>query len=86
MSTLAGKILNINKKKINQLYLKMPIKSVNDLKIDGDEIINILNISPSKTIKIIIDDLLNLVLNGKLVNDEVILKQFIIQNKGKWLK
>ena len=50
-SLVAGEILNINKTIINDMYSKLPIKSIDDLDITNNDIMNILNIEPSKIIK-----------------------------------
>ena len=86
LSLVAGKILEIDKVAINELYSRMPIKNSKELDIDGDDIQNILNIEPSKIIKDITDDLIFLVLNKKLENKNDILKQYILDNKGMWLE
>ena len=85
LSTVAGKILNLDMIKINELYNDMPIKNNKDLAIDGDEIIEILDIKPSKIIKDIREDLIFLVLNKKLENTKDGLSDYIKENKGKWL-
>ena len=86
LSSVAGKILNVNKKKINKLYMQMPIKSENELDIDGEEIMKILEIEPSKKIKEIRNELIILVLNGKLINENKVLKEYLINHKGMWLQ
>lgn len=86
LSIVAGKILGIDSKDINELYATMPIKSSQDLAIDGDEIQQLLNIEPSKVIKEIMESLVILIINKKIVNDNKILAEYILQNKGKWLK
>ena len=82
----AGEILGYNKKDINELYQSMPIKSSKELMIDGNEIQDLLQIEPSKVIKDITDSLIVLVLNNVIKNDKDILKKYIINNKGMWLK
>ena len=44
LTTVAGEILNINKKTINKMYKELPIKVRKDLNITPDEIVKILNI------------------------------------------
>ena len=85
LCTIAGKLLSLDNKLIHEIYTKMPLKSTQELAIDGDEIQDVLNIKPSKTIKDIQEDLIILVLNGKLNNEKDELKQYILQNKGKWV-
>ena len=52
----------------------------NDVKINGDEIIKLLNIEPSEKIKNILIDLENNILNGGIENDEDIIKEYILKN------
>ncbi len=84
--SIAGKILGINSKTINKIYKEMPLKSIADLKIDGDDIQKILNIEPSKIIKNIMDCLVILILNKKIINEKDILIKYVTDNKGMWLK
>ena len=85
LSTIAGKILGIENKTVHELYAKMPLKNNQELTLDGDEIQQILNIQPSKIIKDIQKDLIILILNGTLVNDKDCLRNYLIQNKRKWV-
>ena len=84
LSTLAGKLLDLDNKYIHEIYNNMPLKSSQELVIDGDEIQELLEIKPSKIIKDIQEELIILILNGKLNNEKTQLTQYILQNKGKW--
>lgn len=80
-SLVAGEILSINKNIINKMYNKLPIKSEKDLEISNEEIINILNIEPSKRIKEIKQKLINEILNNNLKNRNSDLRKYIINEK-----
>ena len=82
---VAGILLDIDKKDINELYLSMPIKSIKELQINGDEIQELLEIGPSKTIKNIINNLVFLILNKKIKNDNITLREYITNNRKQWL-
>ena len=81
INLIAGMILNINPKKINRLYKKMPIKDRKDIDIKGNDIINLLNIEPSKLINTIYEDLENKILSGKLKNEKEKIKEYLLQRK-----
>lgn len=85
ISSVAGKILGIKQNKIVKLYDNLPIKNEKELNINNNDIINILNIKPSVTVKKIYNYLLINVLNGKLNNNKNDLVCFIINNKRMWL-
>jgi len=78
---IAGEILNISKKEINKLYSKLNIKALSDLDITNKEIIELLNIEPSKKIKEIKDELINLILENKIRNKNNELRKHIISRK-----
>lgn len=84
--SVAASILNYNLKDLNMMYNKMAIKERKDIAINSDEIMRILNIKPSKVINNIYIDLENNILNQKLNNNITDITNYIIQNKGKWLK
>lgn len=81
INLIAGMILNINPKKINRLYKKMPIKDRKDIDIKGNDIVNLLNIEPSKLINTIYEDLENKILSGKLKNEKEKIKEYLLQRK-----
>ncbi len=85
VNIIAGNIKGIPRVEIISKYESLPIKSVTELKIDGNQIIDILSSHPGKHIKIIIDDLINQVLSGKLDNDYKDLEEYVIDNyRGKY--
>ncbi|MDD2208017.1 MAG: hypothetical protein PHG03_00860 [Bacilli bacterium] len=79
--TVAGEVIGYDRKKITKQYASLPIKSLKDLKISADEILEILNIKPSKELKIIYEDLVTKVISGELKNNNAILKKYIL---NKW--
>lgn len=84
VSSIAAKILNIDIVKINKMYDALPIKSIKDLDISSNEIITVLNIEPSNIIKKIQNNLINMILDGKLENKKDIIIMYIINNKRMW--
>ena len=81
INTVAGMILNINVKKINQMYKKMPIKDKSDIVVDGNEIMDILNIKPGKVIKDIYSELITEILSGRLKNKKGDIKKYLLKRK-----
>ncbi len=75
---VAGEILGIDKKNINNSYKNMPIKSMKDIEISGKDVINILNIKPSKKVSEIVNDVKIQILNGKLKNKKNEIIKYII--------
>lgn len=65
---VAGSILKIDKKTINKMYKNMPIHEYRDIDIKTVEILETLNIEPSKIIKDIMEDIKNKILNKELTN------------------
>ena len=80
LSRIAGSILGIPLGYISDIYKDLPIYSVKDIEINGDEIIELLNIKPGKIIKEIFEDLELNILDGKIKNNHEELKQYILDN------
>jgi len=80
-SLVSAQILSIDKTIINKMYNKLPIKSEKDLQISNEEIMNILNIEPSKRIKEIKNILVHEILNNRLKNSLSELKKYILNMK-----
>ena len=80
ISSVAGEILGMNKKYLNHQYQNLVIKSTKELKINNQDIMDILNIKPSSKLKIIYDDVLKKVLDKKIRNDYESIKEYIITN------
>ena len=81
LTTVAGEILNINKKTINKMYKELPIKVRKDLKITPDEIVKILNIEYSSIVGKILNDLENLIISGKIKNKKKDIIKYLIEPK-----
>ena len=77
---IAGEILGTSEAQISNVYKDLPIYSKNDIKITGNDIMNLLTIEPGIKIKQILQDLELNILNGDLVNEEDVLKEYIKKN------
>ena len=80
-SLVASDILNIDKKMVNKMYIKLPLKSEKDLQITNEEIIELLEIEPSKIIKEIKKELVGEILNNRLKNKNIELRKYILKRK-----
>lgn len=80
-NNVAGKILGLNAHKISTMYQELPIKTLKDINITTEEIIELLNIEPSIKIKKITEDLKAQILNNKLINEKEKIKHYLV---GKW--
>ena len=78
VNSIAGDIKGLDKKKITYLYEQLPIKDKDEIKITGEDIMNILNTEPGSYIKEIIADIEENIISGNLENDNEILKQYVI--------
>lgn len=77
IALVAGSILKVSKKEINRIYKNMPIYEYKDITITTKEIIDILNIEPSKIIKDIMEDLKNQILNHNLANNKHVVIKYL---------
>lgn len=79
-----NKVAALNKglddSKVIDIYNKLPIKVRNDIDITSKEIMEILNLSPGSYINIIYKDLEDKILNGKLLNNNKMIKEYIKSN------
>ena len=82
-STVAYKIRNIDISKLSNLYKELPITSMKDINITGQEISNILNKEPGSYIKDILLDLEKQIVNGKLENTKEKITEYILNNSTK---
>ena len=78
---IAGEIMGIDRKKIDEIYDSMKIYSMDELDISGDEIKKLLNIEASPKIKSIKKDLIKEILFGNLSNTKKDISKYIIK---KW--
>lgn len=85
LSSVAGLILGYNRLEIAKEYEKLPIKNIKDIDINAQIIMEELNIPPSKTLKKIMNDIKNAILEGNVKNELCYIKDYILQNKGRWL-
>ena len=80
VNLIAGEILGINKHIINERYAKLPIYSNQDLMVDSNDIMNILDLEPSSTLRVINEDLINKILDNKLHNNYEDIKDYLLKN------
>lgn len=85
LSLIAGEILGIEANSIHEIYERLPIYQRKELNISFLEIVDILEITPSKKAGEIESFLIKEVVNGKLPNDKEKLKSYLLENKRKWL-
>ena len=72
-------------KDITDMNAKMKIQSIKDINISSEEICSVLDIEPSKIIRDVYDDLKVLILDNKLDNDNEVIKNYINDNRERWL-
>lgn len=84
LNSVVSEYLGITKKDVNKIYKKMPIKNEKDLNILTCDIINVLDIKPSKKVGIIKQNIIDRILNRELKNDKKSIINYLIQNKGMW--
>lgn len=77
---IAGEILGVSRSNISEIYKNMPIYSLKDIAINGDDIIKILGIEPSEIISDIQFDLEINILNNLLKNEYDDLKEYLLKN------
>ncbi len=85
LSLIGGEILGIDASLIYDLSNSLPIYQRKDLNISYNEICEVLNLSPSKKIKIIECELIKEVINGHIKNTSNDLKKYILANKSRWV-
>ncbi len=86
LSTVAGEILGIDRKEINKINKELPIHDKKEINIKASDIVSALNIDYSKEISIILKDIENLIINGKIRNKTSDIKKYIIDHKSEWIK
>lgn len=84
-SIVAGSILNIDTEEIVAMDKGLPIRTLKDIKINCNDICSILETKPGKEIKLVLDELKEEILNGRLENDPNTIKNYINANRKKWL-
>ncbi len=81
ISIVAGNILGLTKRKINIMYKSLPIKNLQDIDLSTNDIMNILNIGPSKIIKNVIMEIEKEIIKGNIINKKNVLINYIKDNK-----
>lgn len=74
---IAGEILKVSKKNIETIYNSLQIHSIKDIDITSDEICEILNITPSKKLGIIIKSIEKDLVYGKIINNKENIKLWL---------
>ena len=85
LSLIAGEILGIEAESIHEIYANMPIYQRKELSITFQEIIEILEIKPSKKAGEIEEELIQEVINRRIPNEIEKLKDYLLENKTRWL-
>ena len=77
---MIAEINGLDKNDLTKKYMELPIKNKREIVLDGNEIAKILNIKPSRQIKIIIEDLEKKIIYGEIENNKNILCEYIVKN------
>jgi len=85
VSIVAGSILGMDPEEISKIDKELVIKSISDIDIDSKDICNILEIKPSKIIGNVYNELKDLIIDGKLVNERESICKYIYENRKRWL-
>ncbi len=80
-SQVAGSILKLNIVDIIKKYNNLPIYDQQDIAVSSNDIMNILNIKPSKVLKNIYKDLIKVILNDEIKNDYDSIKEYLLSKK-----
>lgn len=80
INSIVADMKGINKKEVIKKYTNLPIASINDININGYQIMDILNRQGGPYIKKIYLDLENQILSGKIRNDNNEIKDYILNN------
>lgn len=83
VNSVAVEIKGLNKKIVTKTYQDLPIKSRNEIVLNGKDIIEILSLTPSKYLREIIDDIEDKIINGELENEFTCLKNYILDKYSK---
>ncbi len=77
--SVAGEILNLDKKEITKKYDSLDIKSRKDIVLKGEDIIKLLDTKPGEHLKEIINDLELAILNKKITNEYNNLSSYLLE-------
>ena len=79
VNSIVANMLGIDKKELVKMHKDLPIHKRSDLSVNGDDIINILKIEPSKSIEDILSDIENKIIDGKLDNNRKAIGKYIVK-------
>lgn len=85
LSMVAGDILGIDKDVIADIEKNLVIRRYKDIEISSEEICEILKTKPGKVISEVYDDLKNVILNRELENSNSSIREYVFNNRRKWL-
>lgn len=85
LSMVAGDILGIDKDVIADIEKNLVIRRCKDIEISSEEICEILKTKPGKVISEVYDDLKNVILNRELENSNSSIREYVFNNRRKWL-
>ena len=76
---IASRIINGDSENIQERFDNLKIKKISDIKLEVNDIINILKLKDKKNIKKILNDLARKILDGAIDNDPLSLKKYLIE-------
>lgn len=82
---IAAKILGINATNIYDRCDALPIKRTSDIKLNGKDIIELLNLKDKSVVKNIIKDIEYKIIDRKLINEKEELRKYILDNYSKYV-
>ena len=83
VSSIAGSLKQMDRGVITNAYENLPIHSRKDVDISANQIVGLLNITPSHLITDIYDDLINKILCGKLDNNYQAISNYIVSTYSR---
>ena len=85
ISTIAGEIKGTDRKEIIQKYNDLAITNSKEIVLKPDEICDILEVKPGPFLKPLLSDLECQIVNNKLKNTKIDLKEYILNNKSTYI-
>ena len=82
IASVAGSIMGVSYRKINNIYKKLPIYMRKDIKVNGMQIANMLHREPGNYIADIINDIEYKIVNMEIENEFQVLADYIIDKYG----
>ena len=79
VNSVAAGIKGIDKKLVTREYNELPMKSKNEMKISGLDIMKLLHIKPSSLLKEILNDVEEKIILAQLPNEKEQLRKYILQ-------